>query len=166
MTGYTESLEDYLETIYVIGLEHKVVRVKDVARALGVTMPSVTAAVKTLSEKGLVDREKYGHIELTAKGERVGKEVYARHQMLFTFFHEILGLDPEVAEEDACRVEHYLSAEARDRLLKMLQFVQQCPGSEAMFLKRFKTFAETGERHDCDGCFEPETRGAGACAKQ
>lgn len=159
MTGYTESLEDYLEAIYVIGLEQRVVRVKDVARALGVTMPSVTAAVKTLSEKGLVDREKYGHIELTPKGARVGKEVYARHQMLFTFFHEILGLDSAVAEEDACRVEHHLSAQARDRLLKMLEFVQKCPGREAMFLKRFKVFAQTGERRDCDGCGDAEGKG-------
>lgn len=164
MTGYTESLEDYLETIYVIGLDNKVVRVKDVARALGVKMPSVTAAVKTLSEKGLVHREKYGHIELTAKGERVGKEVYARHQMLFTFFHEILGLDRKVAEEDACRIEHYLSPEARDRLLKMVQFVEQCPGSEVMFLKKFQAFAETGERHDCDGCRELDSAAEG-CKK-
>jgi len=154
VTGYTQSLEDYLETLYVIGLDQKVVRVRDVAQALGVKMPSVVAAIKSLSEKGLVEQEKYGHIELTAEGERVGKEIYARHQMLLVFFRDFLGLDREVAEQDACRIEHYLSPQARERLLKMVQFVQQCPGEEVMFLKKFQHFAKTGERSECSGCCE------------
>ena len=143
-----------METLYVIGLDQKVVRVRDVAQALGVKMPSVVAAIKSLSEKGLVEQEKYGHIELTAEGERVGKEIYARHQMLLVFFRDFLGLDREVAEQDACRIEHYLSPQARERLLKMVQFVQQCPGEEVMFLKKFQHFAKTGERSECSGCCE------------
>jgi DtxR family Mn-dependent transcriptional regulator len=152
MTGYSQSVEDYLETLYVIGLGQKVVRVKDVAHALGVTMPSVVAAVRTLSEKGLVEQEKYGHIELTEKGQAVAAEIYARHQMLFAFFSEILGLDPVVAEQDACRVEHHLSPEARERLLKMVEFVRSCENEKVRFLDRFIQFAETGERGSCRGC--------------
>lgn len=152
MTGYSQSVEDYLEALYVIGLEQKVVRVKDVARALKVTMPSVVAAVRTLSEKGLVEQEKYGHIELTPKGEAVAKEIYARHQMLYAFFSEILGLDPQVAEEDACRVEHYLSPPARERMTKLVEFVRSCQDDRVQFLERFQHFVETGERGFCKGC--------------
>ncbi len=152
MTGYSQSVEDYLEALYVIGLGQKVVRVKDVAQALGVTMPSVVAAVRILSEKGLVEQEKYGHIELTEKGQTVAAEIYARHQMLFAFFSEILGLDPAVAEQDACRVEHYLSPEARERLLKMVEFVRSCQDEKVRFLERFTRFAESGERDPCRGC--------------
>jgi DtxR family Mn-dependent transcriptional regulator len=152
MTGYSQSVEDYLEALYVIGLEQKVVRVKDVAQALNVTMPSVVAAVRTLSEKGLAEQEKYGHIELTAKGEAVAKEIYARHQMLYAFFSEILGLDPKVAEEDACRMEHYLSPEARERIMKMVEFIRSCRDEKVQFLERFMRYVESGERSFCKGC--------------
>jgi DtxR family Mn-dependent transcriptional regulator len=152
MTGYSQSVEDYLETLYVLGLAQKVVRVKDVAQALNVTMPSVVAAVRTLSEKGLVEQEKYGHIELTAKGEAVAKEIYARHQMLYAFFSEILGLEPQVAEADACRIEHHLSPQARERMMKMVEFVRACRDEKVRFLERFRRYVETGERGPCKGC--------------
>ena len=118
MTGYSQSEEDYLEALYMIQLKNKVTRVKDVALALDVKMPSVVAAVRSLSEKGLVEQEKYGHIELTEEGEKVARDVYKRHQLLCAFFHEVLGLDPRIAEEDACRMEHHLSPETRERLLR------------------------------------------------
>lgn len=86
MTVYTQSEEDYLEAFYVIGLKNDVVRVKDVSNLLDVTMPSVVSAVRSLSQKGLVNQEKYGYIELTQKGEEVAKTIYARHQLLYTFF--------------------------------------------------------------------------------
>lgn len=93
MARYSQSEEDYLETLYLLQQENKVARVKDVAQALDVKMPSVVAAIRSLSEKGLVEQEKYGHIELTKEGIKVGKDVYKRHQLLYAFFHEVLGLD-------------------------------------------------------------------------
>lgn len=157
MIGYSQSEEDYLEALYLIQLEDKVCRVKDVAQAMGVKMPSVVSAIRTLSEKGLVEQEKYGHIELTKKGLKVGKDVYERHRLLFAFFHEILGLDPKVAEEDACRIEHHLSPETRERLLRIVEFVRACGGGcgdeEVNFLKRFMYFVDTGKMPSpCEGC--------------
>ncbi len=156
MSEYSQSVEDYLEALYVIGLEKKVVRVKDVAQELGVTMPSVVAAVRSLSEKGLVIQERYGHIELTPKGEKVAKKVYARHQALYGFFREILGLDSELAEQDACQVEHYLSAEAHARIAKMVEFARACPREGgAMFLEMFKYHCKVnGSCLTCSGCDE------------
>lgn len=153
MTGYSQSEEDYLEALYIIGKENKVIRVKDVAQALNVKMPSVVSAIRSLAEKGLVEQEKYGHIELTKKGALVAQDVYARHQLLYAFFHEILGLSPEVAEEDACKVEHHLSPETRERLMQMVEYVRACNGDEVKFLDRFLHFVETGERSGpCEGC--------------
>lgn len=155
MTGYSQSEEDYLEALYIIGLENKVIRVKDVAQALNVKMPSVVSAIRSLADKGLVEKEKYGHIELTMEGALVAKDVYDRHQMLYAFFHEILGLPAEVAEEDACRVEHYLSPETRERLMKMVEYVRACQNDEVRFLDRFMHFVETGEKAGpCEGCQE------------
>ncbi len=153
MTGYSQSEEDYLETLYVIQLEHKIARVKDVAQALDVTMPSVVAAIRSLSEKGLVRQEKYSYIELTSKGENVGKDVYERHKLFFALLHEVFGLDPKIAEEDACQMEHHLSSQTCERMLRMVEFVRACKDSDVHFLNRFMSFVKTGEMPDpCAGC--------------
>lgn len=153
MTGYTRAIEDYLEAIFLLERRQKVVRVKDVATFLGIKNPSVVAAIKSLAEKKLVEHESYGHIELTAKGRAVAEEIYARHMMLFAFFHEVLGLAADVAEEDACRVEHHLSPEARERLLQLVDFIRSCPAKPVRFLAHFQHYARTGERsHGCTTC--------------
>ncbi|MEG3069508.1 MAG: metal-dependent transcriptional regulator [Peptococcaceae bacterium] len=153
MARYSQSEEDYLETLYLLQQENKVARVKDVAQALDVKMPSVVAAIRSLSEKGLVEQEKYGHIELTKEGIKVGKDVYKRHQLLYAFFHEVLGLDPEVSEEDACQMEHHLSPETRERLLRIVEYTRACKDDKVHFLKRFMYFVKTGEMPEpCSGC--------------
>ncbi len=152
---YSQSEEDYLEAIYLISLRNKVARVKDVAQEVGVTMPSVVSAVRTLSEKGLVEQEQYGHIELTPAGKRVAKDVYKRHQMLYTFFHKVLGLETAIAERDACLVEHYLSPETGKRLTKMLEYIQSCRDEkdQVIFLERFMHYVKTGDKPGpCRGC--------------
>ncbi len=153
MTFYSQSEEDYLETLYIIQQKGRVTRVKDVAEALDVKMPSVVSAIRSLSEKGLVEQEKYGHIELTKMGENIAKDVYARHKLLYAFFYEILGLDPEIAEEDACRMEHHLSPQTRERLLRIVEFTRLCKKDEVNFLKRFTYFVGTGKMPEaCRGC--------------
>lgn len=153
MLGYSQSEEDYLETIYVLQLKNRVARVKEVAQALEVKMPSVVAAIRSLSEKGLVEQEKYSHIELTEKGESVGRDVYKRHMLLYAFLREVLDLDPQVAEEDACRMEHHLSPQTRERILRIVEYIHACKGEEVHFLKRFMYFVNTGKMPDpCPGC--------------
>lgn len=153
MKGYSQSEEDYLEALYLLQLADRVARVKDVARALNVTAPSVVAAVRSLSEKGLVEQEKYGHIELTPKGDRVARDVYKRHQLLYAFLNEVLGLDPQVAEQDACQLEHYLSPQTRERILRLVEYTRACKGDGVNFLRRFMQFVDTGTFPDsCPGC--------------
>ena len=146
MSVLTQSKEDYLEAILVISLEKKWVRVSDLADYLGVKMSSVATGVRFLAEKGLVNHEKYGYIELTREGVRVAKQVYARHKTLYKFLHDFLGLSEPVAWRDACRMEHVLDAKTMKRLLKFLEFIETSPEGEPFWLSNFHSFLKTGKR--------------------
>lgn len=116
-----ESGEDYLEAVLELEQEHGVVRLTDVAVKIGVTKPSVSRAMKVLQSDGYIHQETYGTIELTAKGRLKASQVYSRHKTLTTFLGDVLGLDPEIAETDACRMEHVLSAETMERLAAFVE---------------------------------------------
>ena len=122
----TPTMQDYLEAIGQLGSEEQVVRVKNIARQMNVKMPSVTEALKTLARDGLIRHEKYGYVELTQKGENIAEEIYSRHQTLFKFLNEILGVDPRTADEDACRMEHTISSTA---LKKLIEFIKSLESS-------------------------------------
>lgn len=115
MGSMTQSLEDYLETIYLLIKDTGSACVRDVAKSLGVKMPSVVKALHELKSLELVNQEPYSSIELTKKGERLAKSVLSRHELLKTFLIR-LGVKPETADEDACRMEHILSAETLDKI--------------------------------------------------
>ena len=144
-TKYSPSMEDYLEAIANLGGGKKVVRVNQIGQALDVKMPSVTSALKKLSDEGLVRHEKYGYVELTGKGDEIAKETIRRHKILSRFFAQALGVDEKTAEEDACKIEHVISVASMERLVKFLEFMEACPLGEANFPKRYRYFLEHGE---------------------
>jgi len=135
----TPSMETYLETIEEIGKEKRVVRVKEIARRLNVKMPSVTEALKNLSGRGFIKHEKYGYIELTPKGEELAQEIYLRHQSLFSFLTEILGIDTQRADEDACKIEHVISEGTMKRLVEFVHFIKNYL-KENYLLEDFKEY--------------------------
>ncbi len=146
----TASMEDYLEAIANLGGEKKVVRVKQISEMLGVKMPSVTSALKRLSQQELVEHERYGHIKLTSEGDKVAGEVIRRHKALTCFFAQALGIDQETAEEDACKIEHVISPLGMERLAKFVEFVEACPKGGANFPGRYEYYLEHGELpRDC-----------------
>jgi len=106
-----ESMEMYLETIYVLENIHGHAHVVDIAERLGVSKPSVTKAANYLSDQGYVTKEKYGTITLTDRGRDVSREIYANHQMIALFLEHSLRLSPEEASQNACRMEHFASEE-------------------------------------------------------
>ncbi|MHC4941403.1 MAG: metal-dependent transcriptional regulator [Planctomycetota bacterium] len=126
----TESLEDYLETIYVLVRDRKVARVKEIAKARGVRMASVTTAMHRLSEMELIHYNQREFIELTTEGEEMARRIMARHDLLIRFFTEILHVPTEIAETDACAVEHNLSDESVDRMVRFFEYLRQCPKGE------------------------------------
>ena len=122
----TQSLEDYLETIYVLISEDRPTQVRDVAKLLNVKMPSVVKAIHELKKLDLVTQEPYANIELTAKGLRLAKLVLNRHRLLCSFLVK-LGVSRRTADKDACLMEHILSAETLDKIRKYTEKSNEKP---------------------------------------
>ena len=109
--------EDYLETILVLQKKLGMVRSVDVARHMGVSKPSVCVAVNTLKEGGFLTMDENHFLHLTDVGREVAEKIYERH-CFFTERLIALGVNPETAETDACRIEHVISAESFEHLKK------------------------------------------------
>ena len=130
------SLEDYLEALYTIIEEKQGVRAIDVARKLDVKKSSVTEALKTLSSKGLVNYGKYDVISLTDEGKKIAKSVADKHTVILSFFTNVLGADYENSTESACKIEHVISDELLNRLVKFIQYCEKAENKE--FISKFK----------------------------
>ena len=115
MSEMTQSLEDYIEAIYMLIDTGKPAQVRDVARMVSVKMPSVVKAIRELKSLGLVEQEPYSNIELTEKGVRVARKILGRHTLLRTFLMK-LGVGRANADKDACLMEHILSAETLEKI--------------------------------------------------
>ncbi|KDR95416.1 iron (metal) dependent repressor, DtxR family [Peptoclostridium litorale DSM 5388] len=107
--SYNESVEMYLETIYILEKEHGHAHGVDIAEALGVSKASVSKAMKQLKAKDLVCKEVYGSITLTQKGRELSEKIYYNHQLITSFLEHSLGLTAAEASENACRMEHVVS---------------------------------------------------------
>ena len=111
----SQSLEDYLETVYMLLKDGREACVHDVAAMLGVKMPSVVKAIRELKKLGLTDQEPYSSIRLTKRGSELATQILGRHTLLRRFLQK-LGVSERNADADACRMEHVLSAETLDRI--------------------------------------------------
>ncbi len=137
-TGLTPNMEDYMEAIVILASENRVVRVKDIAKKLGIKMPSVSAALSKLKEMDLIEYEKYGYIELTEEGLDIADGVLKRHNCLADFFSSVLQIDCEAADGEACRVEHALSPRTCGQLHRFLDFFKAEVVSESEWVERLK----------------------------
>ncbi|MBR6987868.1 MAG: metal-dependent transcriptional regulator [Clostridiales bacterium] len=110
-----KSAEDYLESMIVLKEKNGYIRSVDIAEHLGVTKPSVSNAMKRLREENYIEMNRSGFITLTEKGMEIADKIYTRHKKLTDFF-TALGVDPRVAEDDACKIEHDISDETFDAI--------------------------------------------------
>lgn len=106
-----QSAEDYLEAILFINEKKGFARSIDIAKHLGLTKPSVSVAVKNLKNEGYIDVDEKGNLLLLPKGEEIAKKTYDRHVTIRDLLIS-LGVDPETAAKDACRMEHAISDES------------------------------------------------------
>lgn len=106
-----QSAEDYLEAILFINEKKGFARSIDIAKHLGLTKPSVSVAVKNLKNEGYIDVDEKGNLILLPKGEEIAKKTYDRHVTIRDLLIS-LGVDPETAAKDACRMEHAISDES------------------------------------------------------
>ena len=141
----TASMEDYLEAVVVLGAGKEAVRVTQISKALGVKKPSVTSALRKLSKEGLVEHERYGHVVLTAEGQKIAEDVFRRHETLRHLLADILNVDPEIASSDACKMEHSISPASLERLAKFVEFVLTRPRGKPEWRKGFDYYFEHGE---------------------
>jgi DtxR family transcriptional regulator, Mn-dependent transcriptional regulator len=154
--GLSESLEDYLETILWLEQTNKVARVKDIAEKLGVLRGSVTGALKTLAEKGLINYEPYSFITLTRKGAGIAKEIARRHEVIKDFLQCVLLLPPGKAEENACRMEHAMDKAVIDRLVRFIEYIHRCPRTGEDWIEAFVNFYSKDKQDPkkCKKCLE------------
>ena len=148
----TATMEDYLEAIFDLDKDKKVVRVRDIAKRLDVKMPTVTSMLRNLNNRGLVNYEKYEYVELTESGADVGREMHRRHQVLYRFLTDVLKIDMRTANDEACRMEHVLSESSLTNLTDFMEFIQSCPRAGESWLRYFDTFRNLG--HIPDKCRE------------
>lgn len=116
-----ESGENYLETILILKNRNGYVRSVDIANELSFTKASVSRAMSILRKAGLIVMEKSGNIVLTESGFARASAVYERHTVLSDFFRKVLGVDPETAVQDACRIEHVISQESFDKIKEYIK---------------------------------------------
>lgn len=152
----TPVMEDYLETIFELGKEKKIVRVKDIAKRMNVKMPTVTSMLKSLTLRGMVDYEKYEYVELTSEGAGVGKEMQRRHRLLRAFLTDILKIDYDRADEEACLMEHILSPETIKSFTDFMDFVMKCPRAGESWLNHFTEFQQKGA--DTERCLSHQNQ--------
>lgn len=154
--GISDSMENYLEAILEIEKVNRVARGKEIADKLGIQRGSVTSALKSLVDKGLINYEPYGHITLTRTGRKFAEEITRKHQVLKDFLLNVLRIDSETAEETACRMEHAIDKKTLQRLVCFIEYIHTCPRAGEDWLKSFVNFCESDEKnqHTCEKCID------------
>ncbi|MGI6098604.1 MAG: DtxR family transcriptional regulator [Kiritimatiellia bacterium] len=150
------SIENYLETIFLLIREHTVARSKDISDRLKVNRSSVTGMLQTLRDRGLVNYEPYGFVTLTAEGEKIASRVLRRHEALRDFMVHVLAIDEAEADRAACHMEHGISSRVVERFVEFADFVKTCPRAGAKWVHGFGYRCEEAavEPHNCERCIE------------
>lgn len=117
----SKSTEEYLKTIYVLQKQNGIIRVTDIAQKMQCTKPSVNKAIKQLSEKGYVNYETYGKIEITQDGTRLAKKVLEAYDIIYVFLTELLGIEKEEAKLEAEKMKKSIDDNTLNKLAKYVQ---------------------------------------------
>ena len=138
MKKLTQSQEDYLETIYIETQKNGCAKVTEIAKILDVKKASVTGALSSLKEKGLINYAPYSPITLTKEGIKTAEKILLRHEVMTNFFKNILHLSQEEAAQNACRMEHNMSEEMFKRIHTYSHFIQDYSKENKDFEKRIQ----------------------------
>ena len=148
-SSLSPEMEDYLETIAALFSANGEARVTDIAARLSVSKAGVSQALRSLAAKGLVDYRPHVSPILTKAGQHLAEHVQHRHDVLKRFLSEVLLVEPELAEANACRLEHAVDRSVLERLAHFMDFVQRCPRGGSKWIH--------GYEHSCDPDKETET---------
>jgi len=151
----SREMEDYLETIASLITTGGEARVTDIAKRLSVRKPSVTLALRSLAEKGLIHYQPYAQPTLTVAGRTIASRIQHRHDVLKRFLVDVLLIEDRLAEANACRIEHAVDKEVLDHLAHFIDFVQRCPRGGAKWIRGYEYHcAPEGEHEKCERCLQ------------
>lgn len=146
MAELSKAMEQYLEAIYALQKEWGEASVTDIAEARGVKAPSVTYVLRKLKTLGLINYKRYQSVSLTSKGTKLAKKLETTHDTL-RWFLELIGVSKDVADDEACELEHIVQAETLEKLTQFVEWVRGAPG-DPRWLEHFRAFQKTGVRSD------------------
>jgi len=150
----SQSLEDYLEAIYMLAGDKNFTHANKISESLQVSKSSVSWALKQLSDKGLIHYTPYEAITLTETGKTAAAALAGRHLEIKNFLTKVLSIDGAAAEANACRMEHVLDKAVLERMKDFLSFLNHCPQAGEQWLTRFARFCQQGsDTGRCTDCF-------------
>jgi len=138
-----KTIEEYIEIIFEVQNKKKRVHTNDVASALDINPASVTEMFNKLTDEDYIFYEKYNGVILTDKGKKIAIMLKKKHETL-RYFLELLGVDREIANNDACRIEHNVNPQTVKKLRKFVEYAKM-ENACSRWLDHFKYFDETGE---------------------
>jgi len=151
----TPTQEDYLMAIYHLEQEHLIARVGTISKSMQVGLSSVTAALKTLATKTLVNYSPHSYITLTSDGLNISRRLVQRKTILTNFLHNTLAMTPADAERNAHRLEHAFDEKMLDRLVDFIDFIDTCPRTGNEWIRNFKARCnEQQNLENCDQCLD------------
>lgn len=121
MNNLTASLEDYLEVICNNTQNGMNIRAVDISKQMNVSRASVTEALKKLASKGYINYDRYEVLSLTESGKILAQKIISKHNILQSFFEDKLGLSPEEASENACKIEHVITDNAFNQIVEFMK---------------------------------------------
>lgn len=129
-------------------------RVSDVARQLNITRGSVSISLKPLKEAGLIEQDENRHLRLSGRGQKLVDQIKAKRLLMKRLFSEVLGVEAEQAEIDACKLEHLISGMTAQKLISLFKFFDSGNPAVGVFLSAFRQFDPTCATHDgtCSSC--------------
>jgi DtxR family transcriptional regulator, Mn-dependent transcriptional regulator len=160
----SKSLEDYLEAVYMVAQKKKIVRVKDLIKKLDVKTASVIGALKKLEQRGLVEHEHYGYIELTPEGKKRAMRIYEKHTVLIRFLTDFLRVDKKIAEKDACLMEHCISDETFSKIIQLIRLVEAEPVKLPSWFKELTAYMDSDNSKGSNINVNTDTESCDKCA--
>jgi DtxR family Mn-dependent transcriptional regulator len=148
----SHSMAHYLQAVAALKAEKGFARVGDIAEHLGVSKSGVTSMLRSLQGRGLVDHERYGCVELTENGKRLAERTETSRRVLTMFLSEILGVEEQVAEEDACMIEHLVSPPVAVELLRITAFMRSEHPAAVAFREAYRGSPRTCAEHAPGAC--------------
>jgi len=143
-----KTLEEYLEVIYLLEKRNDQAKTGEISSELDVKPPSVTEMLRKLEKEGYLEYERYEGVRLTNSGKNIAKNLMESHETIADFL-EIIGVEKEQAELDACELEHLISNKTLRKLKKFIEFIDDAP-DKPKWIEHYRHYLKTGERKKCE----------------